>query len=346
MQRIVRHHGLQSVPVDLAPDSSTVSLESLERAITARSRVLIVAHLFGVRMNLEPLLEIARRHHLFVVEDCAQAYVGPEYRGHPQCDASLFSFGPIKTATALGGGVMCLRSPELAERIRAIQRSYAVQGRWSYLCRLAKYGLFQTLASRVPLEIIARSCQLTGIDLDALVAGAARNFPAQDLLEHLRRQPSAPLLRMLIRRWCRFDHQRLQQREERGARMAGLLPPQSLLTSVLAERNSYWVFPVLVDDPAAVVRKLRAMGLDATSRSRLSIVTPPAERAEHFPLNTLRTVERLVFLPSYPEIPFRLLQRAVDVLVEHSPPPRPDQLPGRKEAQPRGAPEVSHTSVP
>ncbi len=314
MPRIVRHHGLHPVPVDLVPDGCTVSLESLKKAITARSRVLVVAHLFGVRRNMEPILQVARRHGLFVIEDCAQAYEGPGYRGHEQADASLFSFGPIKTATALGGGVMRVRSAELAERTRQIQQSYDVQSRWSYFRRLAKYALLQALAGRVPLELIARGCQVAGVDLDKLVAGAARNFPAANLIEQLRRQPSVPLLRMLIHRWRHFDADRFARRVDCGGQLTSLLGAHLRLRDEQVEQNSYWVFPVLVPNPLSMVVTMRSLGLDATSRSRLSIVTPPPDRPELFPLQTLRLVERTIFLPCYPEVPPRLVRRAADVL--------------------------------
>jgi dTDP-4-amino-4,6-dideoxygalactose transaminase len=50
---------------------------------------------------------------LLVVEDCAQAYCGTEFDGHPDADVAIFSFGPIKTATASGGGLLRVRDGEL-----------------------------------------------------------------------------------------------------------------------------------------------------------------------------------------------------------------------------------------
>jgi hypothetical protein len=47
------------------------------------------------------LVAVAKRHKLFVFEDCAQAFTGPEYTGHAETDAAMFSFGSIKTATAI-----------------------------------------------------------------------------------------------------------------------------------------------------------------------------------------------------------------------------------------------------
>ena len=174
MVRITEHHGLVPVPVDLIEHGCTLSLESLRRSMTPMTRVLVVAHLFGTRNDMAPILEFAREHDLFVIEDCAQAYHGNLYRGDIGADASLFSFGPIKTATALGGGVMRLKSPALANRLRQIQYSYPVQNRISYLCRLLKYTAFKTLAARPFFTLIANVCRAVHVDADTIVSGAAQ----------------------------------------------------------------------------------------------------------------------------------------------------------------------------
>ncbi len=320
MERIARHHGLEPVPVDLVKDGCTPSLVSLQRAVTSRSRLLVVAHLFGTRIDMEPIHAFARRHDLFVIEDCAQAYHGDQYRGHADSDAALFSFGPIKTATALGGGVIRLKSAEVANQLREIQHSYHVQSRRSYFCRLARYTVLKMLAARPLLGLIARSCRRLNIDLDALVSGAARNFPTDNLVNHLRRQPSSPLLSMLLRRWRHYDAARLQRRMDQGQLLTECLENRVLLDHRQAVFNNYWVFPVLVDDPAAVVARMRSCGFDASGRTRLTVVAAPTDRPELKPLNSAWTLTRIVFLPWYPEIPSRVLLRMAQVLRPVSPP--------------------------
>lgn len=102
MPEIARKHGLVPVPIDLAAGGITPSLDALRRAVTPQSRAIVVAHLFGTRIDMEPILRIAQAHDLRVVEDLAQAFDGT-LAAHPQTDVALFSFGPIKTATAFGG---------------------------------------------------------------------------------------------------------------------------------------------------------------------------------------------------------------------------------------------------
>ncbi|MEX2558766.1 MAG: DegT/DnrJ/EryC1/StrS family aminotransferase, partial [Pirellulales bacterium] len=115
MVRIIDEHGLLAVPVDLEPGAMAPDLDSLRQAITPATRAILVAHLFGGRIDLEPIVRLAEEHGLLVIEDCAQAYVGPHFVGHPGVAASMFSFGPIKTATALGGGLIRVADPALVE---------------------------------------------------------------------------------------------------------------------------------------------------------------------------------------------------------------------------------------
>ena len=320
MERIAQHHGLVPVPVDLIRDGCTPALDSLQLAVTSKTRVLVIAHLFGTRVDMDPILDFARRHNLFVIEDCAQAFHGDQYQGHTDTDAALFSFGPIKSATALGGGVIQLKSADLAGRLREIQHSYHEQSRRSYFCRLAKYSVFKLLASRPLLSLIARGCRVLSVDLDRLVSGAARNFPAENLVDHLRQQPSAPLLKMLLRRWRGYDAGRLQQRMKNGQLLAECLEHRGVLDHQ-ASFNNFWVFPILVDDPAGVVALMRSLGFDATSRTRLTVVAPPDDRPELEPLNAAWTLARIVFLPWYPELPPRLLTRMARALSDVSPSP-------------------------
>jgi dTDP-4-amino-4,6-dideoxygalactose transaminase len=315
MARIAVHHGLTPVPVDLDLETAGPNLESLQRSITSATRAVLVDHLFGSRVRMEPIVAIAHAHGLLVIEDCAQAYDGGEYQGHPDSDVALFSFGPIKTVTALGGGVVRVRSPELLEKMRRRQSLYPIQPRMRFLFRLAKYALLKTLSSRVPFSALVRCASAAGFDYDRLVNGAVRGFPGTAFMAHIRQRPSGPLLALLRRRLRRFNRQRFDRRAALGRRLHRLLERHVFCPGAKAATHTHWVFPILAANPREVIAALRDAGFDATQGQSMAAVLPPVDRPEAAPFFTIDALAPMVFLPLYPEMPLSALETMADVVV-------------------------------
>ncbi|MGH8622648.1 MAG: DegT/DnrJ/EryC1/StrS family aminotransferase, partial [Burkholderiales bacterium] len=97
MVRITREYDLVPVPLDLDPDLAFPPAAQIARRVTPRTRAVLIAHLFGATPPLDDHIAAARAHKLLFIEDCAQAFRGREYAGHPAADVSFFSFGTIKT---------------------------------------------------------------------------------------------------------------------------------------------------------------------------------------------------------------------------------------------------------
>src|SRR5213079_2017257 len=76
-----------------------------------------------------PVIELAKKRGLVMIEDCAQAFTGPDYTGHPETNVAMFSFGSIKTMTALGGALLRVRDADLLRKMRTIQRTLPMQRR-------------------------------------------------------------------------------------------------------------------------------------------------------------------------------------------------------------------------
>jgi len=315
MVRIAEDHGLVAVPVDLDLDTAGPSVESMRRAITPATRAVVVAHLFGGRTRIEPILDLARQHRLLVVEDCAQAFHGARYRGHPQADVSMFSFGSIKTATALGGGVLRVRDAELLRRMRDRQAAWPVQGRWNYLRRLLKYALLKVLSSRACFGLVVRTWAALGRDYDRLVNGSVRGFPGPDFFARIRRQPSAPLLTLLARRLEGYDEGRLSRRTSNGEVLASLLGETVACLGLAMNPHNYWVFPILAEEPERVIAGLRRAGFDATQGQSMCAVAPPPDRPEQAPRNAANALAKIVYLPNYPELPERAARKMAEVVL-------------------------------
>jgi perosamine synthetase len=314
MVRIIEDHGLVPVPVDLDMQELAVHGPALARALTPATRAILVAHLFGSRMPLDPILDVARSHGLLVIEDCAQAYTGPEYTGHREADISLFSFGTIKTATALGGALLRVRDRATLERMRRRHREYPGQAPAGYARRVLKGAFLKGLAGRAPYAAFVRGCRLAGIDHDALVHGAVRGFAGRCLRDEIRQQPAAALLALLERRLRRFDAARLAARTARGATLAHQLADAVEVPGRLSAAHSYWIFPIVAAEPDHVVVALRRAGFDATRRGSLVAVDPPPGREHLDPVEARRALARMVYVPVYPELSARALRRLTGVL--------------------------------
>jgi dTDP-4-amino-4,6-dideoxygalactose transaminase len=116
--------GATPVLVDIEPDYYTLDPEKLESAVSPRTKAIIPVHVYGQPADLMPILEIARRRSLRVIEDCAQAH-GAMYGGRrvgTWSDIACFSFYPTKNLGALGdGGMVVTNDAALADRARALR---------------------------------------------------------------------------------------------------------------------------------------------------------------------------------------------------------------------------------
>jgi perosamine synthetase len=317
MARIIEHHQLVPVPVDVDGQTLQPVTEHLERSITPRTRAILVAHLFGTHIDMAPIIELAKLHNLLVIEDCAQAFVGREYAGHPDSTCALFSFGPIKTATALGGAVIRVRDAQLRSRMIEMQRNYPLQSRWSYLRRLAKYAMFRLLCKPLNYGLMVRALDMLGKDYDRALGNAAHSFGANNFFEQIRRQPCAPLLQMLRRRISTFSPRgtrQLVRRTRRGGRLAAALPA-GMVVGAQNPTHTYWVAPVHVANPDEVVRALREVGFDATCRSSL-IVVPAANDSAGYEAALAPWLNEIVFIPNGNDLPDAEWERLISILRE------------------------------
>ncbi len=117
--------GATPVLVDIHPESYTMDVALLEKARSDRSKAIVPVHLYGQPCDLEVITRFARKHGLYVIEDCAQSH-GALYRrqrtgswGH----AAAFSFYPTKNLGGLGdGGAITIQDPSLYDKLRALRQ--------------------------------------------------------------------------------------------------------------------------------------------------------------------------------------------------------------------------------
>lgn len=115
----------RAVPVfaDIDPVTLNIDPARIEAAITSRTRALLIVHVFGQPVDMDPVTEIARRHGLLVIEDACEAF-GAEYKGRPagsMGDAAVFAFYPNKQITTGEGGAVVTRRDDLAAAVMAMR---------------------------------------------------------------------------------------------------------------------------------------------------------------------------------------------------------------------------------
>jgi len=120
IHQIVRA-GARPIFVDCDPDTWNMQIDQVEQKITPRTKAVVAVHIYGLPVDMDPLLDIIDRHGLRLIEDAAEL-IGQTYKGR-QCgsfgDLSTFSFYPNKHITTGEGGMVLVDDPELAERCRS-----------------------------------------------------------------------------------------------------------------------------------------------------------------------------------------------------------------------------------
>ena len=123
------------VPIDIEEETWNLDPRLLEAKITRKTKAILVVHLFGHSVDMDPVLEIARKYKLFVIEDCAEAH-GALYKGKKAGslgDIGCFSFYANKIITTGEGGMITTNNRDLAEKCRNLKNlAYGSQNKFQH----------------------------------------------------------------------------------------------------------------------------------------------------------------------------------------------------------------------
>ena len=154
----VCYTGARPVLVDIDPRSFTMDPAAVEAAITPRTKAILPVHLYGQPADMDPIMEVARRKSLAVIEDAAQAH-GAKYKGRPVGsigDMACFSFYPGKNLGAYGeGGAVTANNAEHARTVRML-RDWGQDRKYHHILRGYNYRMegFQGAILRVKLRYL------------------------------------------------------------------------------------------------------------------------------------------------------------------------------------------------
>jgi dTDP-4-amino-4,6-dideoxygalactose transaminase len=135
--------GAKAVFVDIDPATFTIDPAKIEAAITSRTKAIVPVHLYGQPADMDPIVAVARRHGLVVVEDACQAH-GAAYKGRPVGslgDAACYSFYPGKNLGAYGeGGMVVSSNPSIVREVRML-RDWGAEKKYHHVLKGYNYRM-------------------------------------------------------------------------------------------------------------------------------------------------------------------------------------------------------------
>lgn len=189
----IDYTGAKAVLVDIDPHTYTMDPAKIEAAITPRTKAIIPVHLYGQPADMDPILAIAKRHNLVVIEDACQAH-GAEYKGRragSMGDMGCFSFYPGKNLGAYGeGGLVTTQNAEFARTIRML-RDWGAEKKYQHVLKGYNFRMegIQGAVLRVKLRYLegwTESRRRAAATYDRLFAGSGVPTPqAMDYARHV-----------------------------------------------------------------------------------------------------------------------------------------------------------------
>ena len=330
---IARAAGLRVRFADVDPATFCLDPAALKRAITEKTRAVVPTHLFGLPCDMDAILDLAGRHNLAVIEDCAHA-LGATYRGRPVGtfgNGALFSFQTLKPLNCYGGGMAVVRDALVAARVRARVDSLP----WPHEKRIAN----RLLAGRL-LRVFTRPrvFTLTGFPV-YWVASALGAEPDACLRERIR--PLRPLPDDYLERFSNvqaalglasldlLDGWTAATRSHAHALSVALggIPGVQVPAEPAERTHVYYQYCLEAPNRAHLVRRCMRRGVDVEMRH--VDVCPQLDlfAAERIPAPGAERAARAVQVPVYASLTDRQMRRVMGVvrkaLEAEVPPARP-----------------------
>lgn len=319
MTRIIRMHGLIPVPVDIHIETLVTPVDRLEAAITKHTKLIVVTMLYGVTFDITEISKIAQKKKIPIFEDCAECYCGNSFKGSDTATATVLSFGPIKTSTGFGGGIIIVRDLNLLSKMRKIHSTYPVQPAKVYFKKVLKYSLAMMIANSTSFNGFSRIVfHQLGIDYKAYVVKLLRGFPSSTGLEIYHFQPCAGLLSFLSWRLSILNDSELLMSMEKLRKGTEILTTGNVVVpGALTYRKVFWLYPIIVKDANRDCKILNDSGIDAYQGiSQLNKIDPPIGSSYQEMSETNQMFSNLLYLPLHKDVPEKVIESICMKVVE------------------------------
>jgi dTDP-4-amino-4,6-dideoxygalactose transaminase len=266
---IARQAGLRPVFVDVDPRTFNIDPSQIEAAITEKTRAIVPTHLYGRPCEMSEIMDIAQKHSLVVIEDCAQA-VGARYRGRlvgTFGDASFFSFQMLKGINTYGGGMVLTNGANLTKRVRQQVNSEPLQSVQDLAVRF-----MGGLISRIGIS--PKGFTFWGFPLQAGLSVFAHHDLSKYIWEKIRPlDPLPPAYRkqyanaqalLGIRGLANLDAFNARSRSHAAKYIQGLVDCRAIKTAAAAEQmeHVYYQYCVYISDAPRASRRAIRRGVD------------------------------------------------------------------------------------
>lgn len=309
MVAIAQEHQLEPCFVDVQPETMLPDPQALDALLAqTQAKVVVIAQLYGCVSSLQAHSAVCKKHGALLVEDCAQAFSGNFHLGDAAADYSLFSFGPIKRCTALGGGVIVGNNAAILKTIESLFYTWPRKTDTWFIRRALKFMALKIASVPLVYSGLLGLLSALGKDADAFIGSIARGFQAGAITPQLEYRPSPRQLRLLQRRLKSAQHseQRKLSAQNALAQAQRLFPTPFARLGLAAQKNAYWLNPVLVADgadsaaapitPTQAIALLRQHGMDATRGATSMRAFGDAQQCPH----AHRIMQQVVYLPLMP----------------------------------------------
>lgn len=295
MFRIISAHNIKAVGLPVNKHTLNISAAQVEAAITSNTKAILITHLFGGIMETDEIIAIAKKHNLIIFEDCAQAYAGDIYEGDPKSDVVMFSFGFIKTNTAVSGAVIKINNGELYAKATALNEQYIRQDTSRYFKKLLKVFFVKLLNSKAIYTLFYKLIIALGKDFEQVLNGFTKGFPGNDVFKQIRYRPCIANELLVEKKLKNFNQRSITERVQLANDVLQNIPEEYKIGSQNS-RHTYWVMPVETNDPDGLIKYLRSEGFDASHKaSSLVRLESAGSTAGTDDLN----LKKLVYLPAY-----------------------------------------------
>lgn len=317
---LVRQFGHEPIPIDVDPVTGAARTEQIAQRVDSRTRAVLIAPLFGKPACWSEAESFCRSNRLLMIEDRAQYLPdGWSARHRSSADVLLYSFGPLKRKSALGGAIVLSRDRDLVESMRRLQWDLSNQTNFQFFRRGLRYFGLRALTNRYLAALLSRCLQQFSRHPDQVIdqMGKNKSFEGERL-----RQPSRAQLSMLFRRLNENSCWDADNRDRVDAWLT-TLPPD--LERDVDPDHLHWLVTIGSDDPDALRMNLRNERFDSGQLTRLTALG----HERHCSAGAKRLIARRVIVPCYQGMTDQELARLRNLLYEESfesDPTRPNRV--------------------